>query len=139
MLLWSWFPFVSSLSSSYLCVLLSVSCGRQPFLHVLLPTYMVCLVTFVPASIVHLVSTVSHVSMFVYLSINVKFIYLIPGLCVLLTSSFDNPLSCVCQFCSAVFPKCAKSPPLYITSASPSVFCFVLLYGVRASIHLFAS
>lgn len=56
-----------------------------------------CVLTYLQglsASIVHLVSSVSHVSMFVYLSINVKFIYLIPGLCVLLTSSFDNSLFC---------------------------------------------
>lgn len=79
-----------------------------------------CVLTYLQglsASIVHLVSSVSHVSMFVYLSINVKFIYLIPGLCVLLTSSFDNSLFC------CIPQVCQVPPPLILgllSSVSPA-------------------
>lgn len=53
--------------------------------------------------------------LFTFLSMSGSYI------CVLLTSSFDNPLSCVCLFCSAVFPKCTKPPPPYKVCVSHRV------------------
>lgn len=44
----------------------------------------------------------------------------------------------VCVSSVLLYSPSVPSPPP-IRSASPSVFCFVLLYGVRVSIHLFAS